>query len=382
MIRTHSISNLVVALLALTLLSRIARADVDPVSGIDFVAVGAVGNAAWPGDGTIPPQWDRAIGRGSVNYEYRIGRYEVTTAQWVEFMNACWDRPASDQLQFVGDIPVHWGAVGAPANHPGGRRWQVAPGQEMRMVGGISWRGAAVYCNWLHNNKSLDRSAFLDGAYDVSTFGGLLPVGFSDQLTHHPGARYWIPTYDEWIKAVHYDPNKANPDGTTGGWWVGSNGTNIPLTYAPPPSFGGDGTGQANAGFVLPGFSEVLIPLGSYPTVTTPWGLLDAAGANAEWTERAQFSIGNPFVRVMEGSAAGQSSANASDQIYYFGGSEYPSIGASFMGVRIASSVPAPGLSVIGVGALLLGARRRRTGGFRVQTSIGSCRGGVGGDRV
>ena len=47
-----------------------ALADTDPVSGVDFVTVGAVGNAAWPGDGTIPPEFDRAIGRGAVNYEY------------------------------------------------------------------------------------------------------------------------------------------------------------------------------------------------------------------------------------------------------------------------------------------------------------------------
>ena len=31
-------------------------------------------------------------GRGSVAYEYRVGRTEVTTAQWVEFYNAFYDR--------------------------------------------------------------------------------------------------------------------------------------------------------------------------------------------------------------------------------------------------------------------------------------------------
>lgn len=37
------------------------------------------------GDGSLD---DRAIGRGSVNYEYRIGRFEVTSGQWSEFLNA------------------------------------------------------------------------------------------------------------------------------------------------------------------------------------------------------------------------------------------------------------------------------------------------------
>ncbi|MFN7022419.1 MAG: hypothetical protein ACK4WH_13975, partial [Phycisphaerales bacterium] len=62
--------------------TRAARADIDPVSGIDFVRIGAVGNAPWPGNGQPV---DRAVGRGGVDYEYSIGRFEVTTAQWVEF---------------------------------------------------------------------------------------------------------------------------------------------------------------------------------------------------------------------------------------------------------------------------------------------------------
>ena len=42
-----------------------ALGDIDPLSGIDFVRVGAVGNAPWAGDGT---PGDRAIGRGGVGY--------------------------------------------------------------------------------------------------------------------------------------------------------------------------------------------------------------------------------------------------------------------------------------------------------------------------
>jgi len=70
-------------------------AQVDPASGIDFVTIGAIGNARWVGDGT---GGDRALGRGHCQLEYRIGKFEVTTAQWVEFMNAAYDRPFSDRL--------------------------------------------------------------------------------------------------------------------------------------------------------------------------------------------------------------------------------------------------------------------------------------------
>lgn len=51
------------------------------------------GNAPWPGNGTVG---DRAIGRRRVNYN--VGRFEVTSAESVEFFNAAFDRPASDLL--------------------------------------------------------------------------------------------------------------------------------------------------------------------------------------------------------------------------------------------------------------------------------------------
>jgi len=190
----------------MSILPEVAWAQVDPNSGIDFVHIGAVGNAPWTGNGTAG---DQAIGRGGVNYPYNIGRFEVTTAQWVDFFNAAYDRPPSDALPNLLP-PTYWGAVGTTPHTPGGQRWAVPPGHEMYPVGNISWRMAAMYCNWLCNNKSTDRSAFLNGAYDVSTFG-YSGNSITDQPTHTPGARYWIPTLDEWIKAAHYDPQPLRP---------------------------------------------------------------------------------------------------------------------------------------------------------------------------
>ena len=135
--------------------------------------------------------------------------------QYVEFMNAAFDRPQSEWIPHL-FVPGagHWGALEVAPTTPGGRRWMVPAGNEMRAVGNVDWRMAAVLCNWYHNNKSLDRSAFLTGAYDVSTFGYTGPFGdiYTDQATHNPNAQYWIPTGSELLKAFHYDPNKQNPD--------------------------------------------------------------------------------------------------------------------------------------------------------------------------
>ncbi len=148
------------------------------------------------------------------------------------------------------------------------------PGNEMIPVGDISWRMAAIYANWLHNDKSTARSAFLNGAYDVSTFGYINGDVATDQAAHHPSARYWIPALDEMIKASHRDPNKPNLDGTTGGYWLYSNGSTQPWVGAPPASMGGNGT--ANFGWDsddFPGVNPYTVPLGSYAT-TNPLGTL------------------------------------------------------------------------------------------------------------
>lgn len=334
---------------------RPVHADIDPLSGIDFVTVGNPGNAPWTGNGTPA---DQAIGRGSVGYEFRIGKFEVTTAQWCDFMNAAFDRPQADWIPHVA-LPGFWGATPTSPNTPGGRRWTVPAGNQMIGVGNISWRMAAIYCNWLHHGMSTDREAFLNGAYDVSTFTSNPGGRFYDQLTRSPGARYFIPTWDEWLKSAHYDPNKQNQDGSTGGWWHYSNGTDQPFIAGPP------GVGTANYGWdssQYPGQSPFTLPLGSYG-VTSPYGLLDVAGFTKEWTEEAHFFPGEPLpiVRELDGTSWLEFAGDfRGDSISYITSSEHPSVGVYDFGFRIASIVPAPTVWVPVAGFYLVSVTRRR----------------------
>jgi hypothetical protein len=340
-----------------------ARAQPGP-DGYDFVTIGAVGNRAYDG----PDPFNLVAGRGAVDYQYRIARTELTTAQAVEFFNAVYARP--DPLPFVGQFwwgtPVLWGAtVDSSYTGPGVRyrlRTDIA-NAGMVPVGGFSWRMGAVLCNWLHNGKAGAQSAFLDGAYDVGTFGPeITQFEFTDQPAHHPGARYWLPTLDEWMKAVHYDP-LAN--GGAGRWWTQPNGTDTPLTYGPPPSFGGDGTGMANAGFRLSGNTQYQIPLGSYADVLTPWGLLDAAGGTKEWLETIR-TLDGMWTRGADGSYWAVEGAGA--DVSYSWGQLRPHIRSTYTGIRLAAIVPGPTSALvflIGGGVFL--SRRRRS--FRHATS-------------
>lgn len=335
----------------------VAAADVDPLSGIDFVTITSPGNAAWGGNGTLG---DSAVGRGSVGYEYRIGRMEVTSAQWAEFFSAAFNRPVNDRIPHVG-LPEFWGASSAAGTVPGGVRFVTSSATANLPAGGISWRTAAIYCNWLHNGKSTDRLAFLSGAYDVSTFSYFGNI-FQDQAAHSPGARYYIPTWDEWLKAVHYDPNKTNADGSVGGWWSWANSSEQPPVYGPP---GVSVNGQPTTSGGLwdsdnfPGFNPFATPLGSYPQATSSWGLLDTSGGTSEWTESISTIDASIRTRIFDGSAWA-SSEPISDRIFGRGG-DFPNVPTFDYGFRIAAVV-VPGPSpffYVAIGAVLVTSRRR-----------------------
>jgi hypothetical protein len=207
----------------------------------------------------------------------------------------------------------------------------------------MTWRTAAIYCNWLHNDKGTTRDAFMGGAYEVSTFGWSGPRGdiFTDQAARSPGARFFIPTWDEWLKAAHYDPNRLGPG--QGGWWTYANGLDRPAIPGAP------GVGEANIGS-----DNRFVDVGAYETIMSPWGLFDTAGGMREWSE--EIFRGVDLRRVVPGSS--WASSPASDWIGAQA-ADFPSSNSGDYGFRIAAAVPAPA-----AGAFLLismlGCRRRR----------------------
>ncbi len=337
------------AVLASTLVTVVA-------SGVDaefpWAVITDVGNAAF----TSPLGLEGGpVGRGSVSYEYRISKLEVTTAQWMEFLNAVaplqptsvsWGRPAS------------WGAEDDFSAPSGTYRLRTdVANAAMLPVIGISWRHAAMYCNFLHNGKEASLAAIENGAYDISTFTRNPDGTYNDQTTHNAGARYWIPTFDEWLKAVHYDPNKNGPG--EGGWWQYS------VTSDARPIAGMPGVGQTSAGEYQEGgivwpFDPALIPLGAYADVASPWGLLDVSGGAQEWTEEwSEPQFGQRW-RYADGTFAGQPVWDGWDSDSIGRWDFMPPTLGGLAGLRIASDVPAPGSVVMLISAVWPGLRRRR----------------------
>jgi len=338
--------------LSLVIAAWASRASAQPgPDGIDWVTIGATNNLAYNRE----DRGGNVTGRGSVPWLYRMGRTEVTTATWVEFFNAVYARATPLVVNSVNLIePLDWGAEIDPTYNGPGMKWRVSPSvpnAAMLPANAISWRVAAVLCNWLHNDKRNEPSAFMNGAYDTMTFG--YPPGggaYTDQAVHNPDAKYWIPTIDEWLKASYFDPNK---DGNgQGGWWRSPNGSDNALIYGPP------GQGQANALFDLPNEGQWRIPLGAYPDTRTAFGLLDVSGGTTEWTEEDLY--GKHSDRSAQGSAAGSAGgapiADRPDIIFGHG----PFAVSTDLGFRLASSVPTPATLLVMFSVLYQPRRRQQ----------------------
>ncbi len=253
---------LIVAWMA-AFLTTAAIAQAPPSYGFDWATITHAGNRAATQEEApylFPPYHTPELHVGSVGYEYRIARTELTVEQHFEFVQAYapfWKgNPGASE--FIG-VWISWTGSG----------YEIDPGYEKKATS-MGWRTAARYCNWLHNGKAGDQWAFEDGAYDTSTFGTNPDGTITDQPTRHPDARFWIPTQDEWVKAAHYDPNRYG-EGLEG-YWLYPDAGQEPLISGYPWE-----GGETDAGIeIKPGYTY--LDVGSYPDVRSPWGLLDLSG--------------------------------------------------------------------------------------------------------
>jgi formylglycine-generating enzyme required for sulfatase activity len=155
---------------------------------IDFVTIGNAGNAA-----DTQVMNDGTTGYGAVSYGYRIGKYEVTNAQWNTFVSA----------------------AGAPTGNPSdaydNSAYFTGAQQPTNMV---SWYEAAQFCDYLTSgDKSKGVYQFSGNNANPGYFQGIN----RDAATAVYGTTYFLPTEDEWYKAAYY---------TGSGYSLYANGTN------------------------------------------------------------------------------------------------------------------------------------------------------------
>ncbi|MHA7813693.1 MAG: SUMF1/EgtB/PvdO family nonheme iron enzyme [Phycisphaerales bacterium] len=287
---TRSAQTVLISTLAVALCSPHALGQLDIDDPERWALVTARDNIPFEGG-----QWGKLEGRGSVPYAYRISRLEITTDDWLEFANTF--STMSDELDELLVGQMSWGARPDFSHQGPGGRYILDPDLDFPGLAPIriSWHQAAMYCNWLHNGKTSDPATIHTGAYDTSTFGRDGPH-WTDQSTRSCGARFWIPSLDEYLKAAHFDPDKS---GQGPGWWAYGHSADD------PPVQGLPGVGHTIMGLDSDdiGTSPGSFPLGAFDQATSPWGVFDLIGGSPEWTEEWTTSFGFHLSRMLKDSS-------------------------------------------------------------------------------
>jgi formylglycine-generating enzyme required for sulfatase activity len=281
------------AVLVMTL-ANFAPADTIRGISMDFVAIGNAGNPADTRAQANP------YGCGAVGYNYRIGKYEVTNAQWNAFA----------------------AIAGAPTGNAGAYNFSSRFTGAQQPTNDISWLEAIQFCNYLTSgNKSKGVYLFSGNNANPGDFLGINRT--AAQTTY--GTVYFLPTEDEWYKAAYY-----KPDGS--GYSTYANGTET------APS-----TSDACYGQSWPGTGPWNVGTGTQEQN----GTFDMMGNIFEWNETLTGSY-----RVFRGGSYYRDDAAfiaASSRGY-----TVTDVEGMNVGLRVASNIPEPAtLLLLGLGAAI-----------------------------
>ncbi len=205
-----------------------------------LVATIAVGPSG--GSPAAPPVQFRVVRAGDPQaggpaYDFRISRFEIRNDQYAEFLNDAYRHPTDPRGWFLyhdvdsGDVYINdstEGAEGAAgpsaaltvrlyAAAVGRIRFDagavdpyvVEPGYEAHSVVGVSWYGAAKYCNWLTltHDMSMEERAYSEGPSPANWHA--LAFDPSDADSNRSGYRlpmdggaFGLGPYNEWHKAA------------------------------------------------------------------------------------------------------------------------------------------------------------------------------------
>jgi formylglycine-generating enzyme required for sulfatase activity len=313
---------------------------------IETVPVGNPGNGA------------SATGVGSVAEDYRIGKYEVTAAQYVGFLNAV----AADDINGLYNPQmwdVSYGCKIVRTGEAGAHHYSVAATYGSRPVNYVSWADAARFANWLHNGRpSGPQSAATTetGAYNLLNQAGGMDLWSVWTVSRQDGARWALPTEDEWLKAACH--KNDGPSSNYFSYPTRSDTINISMA-----NFGmTDGS--------LTGAVGRPTNVGSY-TFPSAYGTYDMAGNVWEWVETLQ----EDSYRGLRGGSFMEDASYLS-AAYPF--AAYPLYEGSEVGFRVAQ-VPEPmTMALVLPGALAMLMRRpgarRSAGGSPLKDSARAVR--------
>jgi formylglycine-generating enzyme required for sulfatase activity len=214
--------------LVFLLIAAVSSADVfnmgTGLTSLEFVMVGNPGNEGELSDpaliGIVEPIPARIC--GAVDYMYKIGKYEITNAQYCDFLNAV---ASSDPYNLydtnMGILDEGCGII--RSGNEGSFTYSVMEGRANIPVKWVSFYDACRFVNWLHNGQGNGDTE--TGAYTIT------PQSISENtITRNSDWRFAVTSEDEWYKAAYH-----KNDGVTGNYWNYPTGSDTPPTAEAPP---------------------------------------------------------------------------------------------------------------------------------------------------
>lgn len=285
-----------------------------------------------------------ANGYGQVPNSFRIGKTEITDAQYVEFLNAVATSDPYRLYNALMDTTTEGGIIrsGLPGNFTyavkgpalnGGYAYHEKP------VGFVNWYSAIRFANWLHNGQRGPGTT----EYGAYTLLGDTPIpSNASDITRNVGARWYLPSEDEWYKAAYYNSD-------AGVYYDYPTGTNaMPNNNSPSADTG-------NSANFLVGSIYPLTDAGAYTNSDSAFGTFDQGGNVWEWNETVIVDSS----RGLRG--GGYCCGFVSDLHAAIRSAADPWNEQGWIGFRVATTIPEPNALLLGALAsvgLLLRVRR------------------------
>ncbi|MEX0329914.1 MAG: formylglycine-generating enzyme family protein [Puniceicoccaceae bacterium] len=242
---------------------------------VETVLVGGANNPPNPEDGDFPE-----LRRGTVSYDYYIGTYEVTNAQYATFLNAVASAGENEWLYGFNMGAKPRGGI-LRSGSKGSYTYELKEGMANKPVNYLSLWKAMAFCNWLTNGQG--NSDPNTGMYDLTDPQALN----SNTVTRNPDA--WaaggvaVASQNEWYKAAYYD---ASSNGPADDWWLYPTRSDLEPAFVEPNS---DNPNSANLNFAVSGgptdIAGFPTDVGAYTAATTFVGAYDMAGNVTEFND-------------------------------------------------------------------------------------------------
>ncbi|HET6456858.1 MAG TPA: SUMF1/EgtB/PvdO family nonheme iron enzyme [Armatimonadota bacterium] len=323
------------------------------LTNLETVTVGDPGNAGEM-SGVGPGQYGPDRVCGAVGYVYNIGKYEVTAAQYCDFLN----KVAKTDTYGLYNTAMGSNAYGCniqQSGSSGSYSYSVAADWANRPVNYISFWDSCRFANWLHNGQptgSQDLSTTEDGAYYLNGYNG------SDGRTiqRRAGWQWAVTSEDEWYKAAYYK------GGTSNAYWdypMQSNPPVTPINDITNPD-AGNNANFYQAGETI-GSPYHRTEVGEFENSESHYGTFDQAGNVWEWNEAIVDpsyayrgvrggDFGSPDLAYLQG---------AYRAVMYSPANDYFDVGFRVSAVPEPSSLMALGMGLAGLAGF--GIRRIRT---------------------